>query len=370
MTAPDCRRSPAPTPFATDGLPGVGGVVRVNPEDFQVEEIPAYAPSGTGTHLFLWVEKRDRTTREAVQTIARALNVGERDIGYAGLKDRHALTRQFLSVPMEKGIDSRLHVLDHLPEGSGVKVLKKSLHGNKLKTGHLKGNRFNIRIRDVCPDALRRAQDIVSHLAAHGLPNAYGAQRFGRDGMNALNGRALVLGQSGPQTARLWKDRFLKRLCVSAYQSLLFNRVLARRMSDGLFESAVDGDLMKKTDTGGLFTSHDVAEDTRRMAEFQISPTGPVFGHRMMRPEGEAWARESAILEEEGISLESFAHLKGDAEGSRRPLRVAVSPKVGFDEASRSLTLEFSLPKGSFATVLLREVMKDDVDVPDQLDEG
>ena len=352
-------------PFVSPDLPGTGGEFRAFPEDFIVEEIPAYEPCGQGSHLFLWIEKREKNTRDAVQEIAALLGIQEREIGCAGMKDRHALTRQYLSVPASGTDLSRLNALRNLPEGAELRILKSALHGNKLKTGHLKGNRFSIRIRNAVPDAFERAETIAGWLSEHGLPNAYGSQRFGRDGMNAVRGRSLVM-KSGSALG----NRFLRRLCISAYQSMLFNRVLARRMSDGLFETAIEGDLMKKSGTGGLFVSQDPAVDGTRTKSFEISPTGPVFGHRMMLPAGEELAREESVLAEEGITLDSFRHLKGDAEGSRRPMRIRVSPRI-FGEKSGTIRLEFELPKGSFATVLLREIMKTGAaELPEQLDEA
>ena len=372
MTGRDVSDAPASldeVPCVTSDLPGTGGKIRICPEDFEVEEIPAYEPCGTGDHLFLWTEKRGRTTREVALEIARRLGADARDVGYAGLKDRNALTRQYFSVPASPSVLGKLLSLDNLPADAGFRVLSSARHGNKLKTGHLKGNRFRILIRDTVPDAPDRALAILAELAAAGLPNAFGAQRFGRDGMNAARGRALVLGEKTPETARLFRDRFLRRLCISAYQSLLFNRLLARRMADGLFQRAVPGDLMKKLDTGGLFISEDADADTHRMETFGIAPTGPLFGHRMMCPAGDALAREEAILAEEGIRLDSFRHLKGDAEGARRPLRIPVTASAAPGADEGTLRLDFALPKGSFATVLLREVMKTDAALPGLADE-
>lgn len=356
-------------PLITAALPGTGGQVRTSPEDFEVEEMPAYAPSGSGDHLFLWTEKRGRTTREVAQILARVLGVGERDVGFAGLKDKRALTRQFFSVPATPRAEAGLEALARPGAPDGVRLLSAARHGNKLKTGHLCGNRFRIRVRGVHPEALARARAIAEVLRARGLSNAFGPQRFGRDGLNAARGRALVLREDRPELGRMARDRFLRRLCVSAYQSHLFNRFLAERIADGLFERAIEGDLMKKLDTGGLFTSQRPDEDTSRMARFEISPTGPIFGHRMMRPDAIAWEREARLLAAEGIGLDAFAHLKGDGDGSRRPLRIPVDVGVSAGAAGE-LVLDFALPKGAFATALLREVMKDEVALPDELDIG
>lgn len=342
----------AGAPLVTADLPGIGGSVRATPEDFEVEELPAYLPCGQGTHLFLWVEKRGRTTRELAHELARALRVPERDIGVAGQKDRHALTRQYLSVP------------NIAPEkaqgltGEGWRVLDAALHGNKLKTGHLQGNRFKIRIQGVAPGAARTANAVAEALRVRGLANLYGPQRFGRGGSNLPLGRGLVTGGAGADLAQARRDRFLKRMAVSAYQAWLFNRVLAERLRDGLFATAVPGDLMKKAETGGLFRCEDAAADAPRVARFEISPTGPIFGHRMMEPAGEALERERRVLQGEGLTLQSFKPLKGDAEGARRPLRLPADIEVR--DEGESVVVAFALPKGSFATAVLREIQKAD----------
>jgi tRNA pseudouridine13 synthase len=350
----------AGAPLVTSELPGIGGEVRAVPDDFEVEEIPAYVPCGQGPHLFLWVEKRGRTTREVVQEIGRALRVSERDLGVAGQKDRHALTRQFLSVPNVKAEAAQGLA------GEGWKVLSAVPHGNKLKTGHLKGNRFRIRVRGTSPDATARAQAIGQALSATGLPNLYGPQRFGREGGNVPLGRALVKGGQAPELARAQRDRFLRRMAISAYQAWLFNQVVAQRLKDGLFQTALMGDLMKKVETGGLFRCEDPSVDGPRVACFEITPTGPMFGHRMIEPAGDALTRERRVLDAEGLTLGTFGHLKGDAEGTRRPVRLRLSLSV--EAAEGSVVLSFALEKGAFATAVLREVLKTEApaDLPEE----
>jgi tRNA pseudouridine13 synthase len=337
-------------PLLTRELPGTGGTLRLVPEDFEVEEVPAYVPSGQGEHLFLLVEKRGRNTRDVVQEVGRRLGVPERDIGVAGLKDRRALTRQWISVPGVAPESARGL------SGEGFTVLEARRHGNKLRTGHLKGNRFRIRIRGCVPEALSRAQAVVEALASHGLPNAFGPQRFGKGGANIAAGRALLEGaREGAPPPR---DRFLRRLYVSSFQAHLFNEVLGRRLRDGLFERALPGDVMKKLDTGGVFVSQPGEADGPRVLRFEISPTGPLFGHQMRQAEREVLAREQEVLEEEGLTLSSFERLGRDAPGTRRALRVPVRVEV-FPEGD-GLLLCFSLEKGSYATAVLREVMKED----------
>jgi tRNA pseudouridine13 synthase len=342
-------------PLVTADLPGSGGTVRAVPEDFRVDEVPAYLPSGAGPHLYLRVEKRGLTTRDAVRMLARALGVPERDAGFAGMKDKQAVTTQWLSFPAARDPDPAA-----LAAG-GLRVLEASRHANKLRTGHLRGNVFSIRVRGGDGE---RARAAATALGERGLPNFFGPQRFGSEGRNAEMGRGLLAGDSSPEVRRASRDRFLRRLSISAYQSLLFNRWLAERMADGLFAAALRGDVMKKLDSGGLFTCEDPAADGPRIAAFQISPAGPMFGHKLLPAAGEALVREERILAAEGISLEAFARGGGEAEGTRRAARLGIAVEV--EPGADGYLARFMLPKGSYATVVLRELVKEDAAVPEE----
>jgi tRNA pseudouridine13 synthase len=329
----------------TAGMPGSGGRFRAAPEDFEVEELPAYLPSGQGEHLFLWIEKVGLDTPEAARRLASALGLRPDEISWAGLKDRVAVTRQWLSVPARAEAS-----LPALAPGPELRVLAHARHGNKLRVGHLRGNRFRIRIRDAeRPEA---AGPVMDRLVAEGLPNAFGEQRFGR-GDTGLRGRALVLGERLPNRP----STFERKLYVSAYQSLLFNRMLEARLGAGTLRSALAGDLMRKTDSGGLFVCREPQVDQTRLERGEIAPTGPMFGWKMPRAEGEVDAAEQAVLSAEGLTLESFRRLGSIAEGTRRPLSVPVSEATWSVEGS-TVDLAFTLPSGSYATVLLDEVMK------------
>jgi tRNA pseudouridine13 synthase len=346
-----------PLPFVTAELPGSGGTVRRSPEDFQVDEVPAYLPSGAGPHLYLRIEKRGRTTRDAVRTLAHALGVPERDAGWAGMKDRDAVTTQWLSFPAARDPDPASLA------APGLRVLEVSRHGNKLRTGHVRANRFAIAVRG---GDLARAAAAAEALAARGLPNFFGPQRFGVEGTNAAVGRALVLGEATPAARKAGRDRFLRRLSLSAFQSALFNRWLTERMADGLFATALAGDVLKKLETGGLFTCEDAAVDGPRVARFEVSPAGPMFGHKLRPAAGESLAREERILAAEGIALADFARGGGEAEGTRRPSRLPVAIALeGLEDGYRA---QFELPKGSYATVVLRELMKSEAALPEEDD--
>jgi len=344
-----------PLPFATAAVPGSGGALRASPDDFKVDELPAYLPSGAGPHLYVKVEKRGRTTRDVVRALAAALGVPERDAGYAGLKDRDAVTTQWLSFPAGRDPDPRAL------EGPGLQILEVSRHANKLRPGHARGNRFAVAVRG---GELARARACAGALGASGLPNFFGPQRFGREGGNAAVGRALLLGEATPEARRAARDRFLRRLSLSAWQSAVFNRWLAERMADGLFATAIAGDVLKKLDSGGVFTCEDPAVDAPRVARFEVSPAGPMFGHRLRPATGEAGAREARLLAAEGIGPSDLARGGGETEGTRRAGRIRV--EVELEALDDGYLARFELPKGSYATVVMRELMKVEGELPDE----
>jgi tRNA pseudouridine13 synthase len=336
-------------PYLTEGLPGTGGLLRARPEDFVVDEEPAYLPSGAGDHVFVRIEKRGLATPLVVTQIARALGVRDRDIGVAGMKDRHAVTTQWLSLPPPVTPEAaQALALDD------IRVLEAIRHPHKLRTGHVRANRFRLRVREVGPDAEARARAILERLAeAPGTPNWYGEQRFGRDGDNAARGRELVAG------TRRRGDRRLDRLMVSALQSELFNQWLTARLADGLYRTALAGDLMHKVG-GGLFACEDPAIDTPRIIAGEIVPTGPMFGVAMRGPAPgtQAADREAAILDAAGLTVESFSSVRAIAEGTRRDAAIPVREvAVAMADAS-TLEVAFALPGGSYATTVMREVMK------------
>jgi tRNA pseudouridine13 synthase len=332
-------------PYLTADLPGCGGELRSVPEDFEVEELPAYPPGGEGEHLFLWVEKRGRDTPSVARALAGALGLTPREVSYAGLKDRHALTRQLFCVPAR--VEAKLASFS----APGVSVLWTRRHANKLRTGHLKGNRFRIRIRGVSdPQAARAAFERIER---QGLPNFFGEQRFGARGDNADLGKRLLRGERLPRRP----DRFERKLLLSAYQSLLFNRALALRLRAGTLARALPGDVMRKQETGGLFVCESPEVDQPRVDGFEISPAGPLFGPKMIRAQGEVAAGEAELLRAEGMELTDFERGGEETEGGRRPYRVPLA--VGeLREEGTDLWIGFELPRGSYATVVLRELLK------------
>lgn len=332
-------------PHLTSGVPGCGGTFKACPEDFEVDEIPAYEPDGQpgGEHAFVFVEKRGRSTPEVAKLLARQAGVPEREVSWAGLKDKQAVTRQWLSLPWKAA--ARLEGFS----APGVTLHRVVRHKNKLKSGHLRGNRFALVVRGVRDGGAAKAS--FELLCSKGVPNAFGAQRFGQKGDNAARGKQLLLAGGRH------RDRFERKLFLSAYQSLLFNQVLAARLERGLFSTVLVGDVLKKQLTGGEFVCDDATVDQPRADAFEVSPTGPLFGPEMRAPKGEALALESAVLAAEGVTLETFAAGGDETRGARRLLRVRLEAPT-FDAQGDVLRLTFGLPAGSYATVVLDELIK------------
>jgi tRNA pseudouridine13 synthase len=331
-------------PYLTADLPGIGGTLRASDEDFFVDEEPAYAPSGTGDHVFVRIEKRGLGTPQAVERIARALGVAPRDIGVAGMKDRHAVTRQWISLPPPV-TPEQVQALAL----EAIAILEVARHPHKLRTGHVRANRFRLRVRGCSPDAATIAGEILARLgAAPGCPNWYGEQRFGRDRDNAARGRAIVLGQDKPP-----RDRRLARLLVSALQSELFNDWLRARVADGLYARVIAGDILHKR-SGGQFTCEDPATDEPRLLAGELCVTGPMFGARMRKPPdgSDAAAREAAILAGAGLAADAID------EGTRRDASIEVQAGTVEPVGEDSIEVCFTLPGGAYATTVMREVMK------------
>jgi tRNA pseudouridine13 synthase len=395
--------------YLTAELPGIGGQLKVDFDDFCVEEIPLYEPSGAGEHTFFQIEKRGVSTFRAVNEIARALGINPARIGYAGLKDAHAVARQTLSVD---GLDPASLLSLQLPS---IAVLWARRHANKLRIGHLAGNRFTVRVRGVEESALPMALDALAVLRQRGVPNHFGPQRFGKRGDTHALGRALLhddasafmrvfLGSPVPsenppiQEARrlfdsgqyrdalaVWPrqlseerpaleiiarkgaspdtfvhamhavSRRMRGFYVSAYQSYLFNQVVRARLHT--LDRLLAGDVATKHDSGGSFVVQDPAVEQPRADRFEISPSGPIYGYKLLMAEGEPGQMERQVLEAEGLTLEDFKSLEAlKVRGERRPLRFPLQDvELWYDGG---VVLRFALPAGSYATNVLGEVMK------------
>lgn len=347
----------APLPRWHADLPQLFGALKSTPEDFVVEEIPAYELSGEGEHLFLWIEKRDLSGEEMLRRLGRALGLKPHEIGVAGIKDRRAVSRQWLSIP------AKLESLVAAAENDEFRVLKSLRHGNKLRTGHLKGNRFSIFIRDARPAdehstsvPLDIARQLAERIGRLGFPNYYGEQRFGRDGETATLGFDLIAGRKSPRDIPYSRRKFLLRLSLSAAQSELFNRVLTARLADGLLTTVLAGDVMEVIASGGKFLAEDPAAEQPRCDAGEIAVTGPMFGPKMKQPTGVPAEREAKVLADAGLTSNQFQGFGDILSGTRRSL-VIHPGETSVSQEPDGLRFEFTLPSGVYATTLLAEIV-------------
>ncbi len=292
----------------TADLPGIGGVIKSEPGHFVVEEMPVYEPCGQGDHVFVRLTREGWATRELVLRLADIFSLPEVEIGCAGQKDKPARATQTFSLLLPRVREAE--VTDRILKALPVEVAWVKRHNNKIKTGHLLGNRFSIILENPLPDSLERAESIRAALKTRGLPNFFGGQRFGAKGENVGLGRRILEGKrSGPH----WRKRFL----LSAYQAHLFNAWLTERFQRGWFERVIKGDIAKKLQTGGLFEVQEAPEEQLRFEAREITYTGPIYGRKMMPAGGEAGMLEQSILDDFEVSAKMLKEARLD--GARRP---------------------------------------------------
>ncbi len=333
-------------PVAYPELPPTGGRVGPEPEDFLVDEVPAYAASGKGEHQYVQVQKRLLTTPELTRRLGKACGVNERDVGYAGLKDKYAVTTQWLSLATKTLITPELTL------GEGVKILAVTRHDNKLRTGHLLGNKFTITLVGVTDEALDRALGIAERLRTRGLPNYFGAQRFGHAGRNLPDAISwLRRGGRG-------RNRFEQKLFPSVVQSELFNRYLSARLALGA-EQLIAGEVVRLEGAGAMFRVDDVEKEQPRFAARDLHLTGPMLGPKMRPAAADALALEQRITAELSLDEAMLGALGREAPGTRRDL-FAPLPDLSIESVTGrnepALRLSFTLPAGGYATEVLRQL--------------
>ncbi len=329
----------------------IRGRYKVEPEDFVVEELPAYEPSGDGDHLWLWIEKRGLATLDLLDRIGQRLDLDPRAIGVAGLKDARSVSRQWVSVERVRADDvAQLG-------GDGWRVLSTVRHANKLKMGHLRGNRFAITLRGTAAGDLEIATRNLQELSRLGVPNYFGEQRFGKRGANLDNGLRILRGAARAMARKMPRRVF--GLVVAAVQSEIFNRVIMARLA-GL-GTLLAGDLAILHKNHACFPIGDPSIEQVRADAFELSPSGPMHGPKMAQPSGAAKAIEDAALAALDLTAEQFAGLPfGVGSGERRPLRMPVT-EVAAATVADGLQLSFVLPRGGFATSVLRELLVDTI---------
>jgi tRNA pseudouridine13 synthase len=319
-------------------------VLRTSPEDFRVEERMPFVLTGAGEHLWLKVRKRGFNTEQVAKQLARVAGVTRRDVAYAGMKDRHAVTVQWFS----------LHLLgQEVPDWKtalppDMEVLETQRHARKLKIGALAGNHFEIVLRDCVGDRdglIRR----VDEIRVRGVPNYFGEQRFGRGGDNIIQARAMFAG------TRPVCDRKLQGIYLSAARSLLFNEVLARRVMDGTWDRLLDGEAVILNGRRSFFPADPAdPELVRRLAEGDIHPSGPLWGRGESPALCLARALELAVVNEHDDLRQGLE--QAGLEHERRALRVIPSDLEAEGLDAATWRLRFSLPAGCYATVVLRQL--------------
>ncbi len=335
-------------PYAHGG-PAATGKIKRKPEDFIVEEILGHDPTGEGEHVFVKIRKRGENTDYLARQIAKYAGLPKMAVSYAGMKDRHAVTTQWFSVhvPGKREVDwSGL-------ESETVSVLEAVRHNRKLKKGALKGNRFEITVRELEGDK-RLLQKRLAQIKTEGVPNYFGPQRFGREGNNLVQAEALFKGEFRP------RDRNLEGILLSAARSEIFNRVLARRVEAGEWNRAIDGDVFMFEGSNSFFRDGLTEEIHCRIGRMEIHPSGPLWGKDASPASGEALAIEQETAA--GLSALREGLERAGMETARRPLRLSV-PDLAWDFIeSNALRLSFALPAGAYATVVLREAVDFDGD--------
>lgn len=399
--------------------PILSGRIKLRDQDFIVDELPLYEPSGEGEHLYLRVQKTGLTHTELVEVLKRHFSVPEEAVGAAGMKDRVAMTSQTVSIHLPgKGGDpaKAAGALEH----DRVNVVWADWHVNKLRRGHLAGNRFSIRIRDLDPLQAPAVWSAIRELEQRGVPNHYGTQRFGYRRNTHRLGSLLVqerfedlcgeiLGAEGswyPAHQRSYREAFdrgeldvaakgwgrrdiaerkiaqalargasardavrtvsrhMRSFWVSALQSSIFNDLLEQRLEAGTLDVCEVGDVLFRHETRKSFLVDDATPElVAEVGDFKVSPAGPIIGPGMPQAAGTVLAREREALQAVGMQEDALDRLEYDFKGTRRPYRIRLENAEldsGFDEHGPYVRVAFDLPRGSYATVVLREIIGDD----------
>ena len=403
-------------PYLTDSKLKIAAKFKASEEDFLVEEIPQYLPNGSGEHLYILLEKTGLTTDQVIHRLAQSFKIKPMNIGYAGKKDRIGRTRQWFSLlRITKNQIEDLNI-------PGTKILEMDFHKNKLRLGHLKGNRFIISLKDVENNSLNIVKQILEELEHDGIPNYFGPQRFGIKGDNPEIGFAIfkedwqkaikyILGnpkesersvqilkarelfEEGEykKALELWpNDQFLAKMILrclienegdfvktgkqlpnkqlrfflNSLQSFWFNRCLAKRLLN--INKIWTGDLAYLHRNGAVFRVLNEEQEQPRINNFEISPSGPVFGSKMIQPEGEELNLENGVLQEYNFQFDNLlsSFRRWNLDGERRSFRVQLKNVECFHE-NDCIRLSFDLDSGCYATSVVREILKENFDEPE-----
>lgn len=326
------------------GKPTINASIKVVPEDFIVEEILSFEPTGSGEHKFVHIEKWGENTDFIARQIARFTGIKARDIGFAGLKDRHGLTKQWFSVQLPGKGDPDWSSF----KGEGFRVIGHTQNDRKLRRGALKGNRFTLRVRLIDPadyDLESRLQSV----SEGGVPNYFGPQRFGRHGDNVE--KALEMLDTPDQRM----SPHIRGILLSSVRSEIFNQILASRVRMGNWNQGIAGDIFMFPDSKSHFSADPFSTETRsRIDAHQIHPSGPLVGKTPSIAGDVAGQIESEVMETQSRLVSGLA--AADLESQRRPYRLVPEDFSWTTLDDGDLQLRFNLPAGSYATTVLREL--------------
>ena len=330
--------------FSLFNHPILSGTIRASRSDFQVDEIQTAEFSGDGEHLWLHIKKAGSNSQLVAQKIAEVLSVDKRNVSYAGLKDRHAVTTQWFSaqIPGKASPES-------LELGEGVEVLEMQRHHKKLRRGQLEGNRFSIIVRDVEGD-MGQFQNAFDIVGAYGVPNYFGEQRFGRDFGNLDKCLRMFERKYKP------RNRDERGLLISTARSYLFNLVVSERIAKGLWSEIIPGDVMNLDGSQSVFVPDHIDKELRqRMSSGDVHITGPLYGVAESMVLDQAKKLEQEVFTQNPKYTEGLLKLK--VKAARRSIRL-IPKEMNFEWLdTKTLRLEFSLPAGAYATSVLRELV-------------
>lgn len=348
-TPPRVPLLPRELPFEHTELEALGGHIGPDPEDFRVDEVPLYAASGQGEHWYVRVKKRMATTAELQGALSEASGVPQRDIGYAGMKDKHAVTTQWLSIPAPR---ARPPAEWELPDR--FELLEATRHANKLRLGHLAANRFRIRLVNVDAGAEGRIGPLAARISAAGIGNYFGSQRFG-NGQRNLESALFALSRRrlGPRAGQ--RGRFL----CSVIQSEIFNRFLIARSELGRHR-VLAGDVARLEGSHSLFLVDDPETEQPRLDAGDIHLTGPMVGPKMRPSSGRPHELEIEASMSLGLTEEALVELGRSAPGTRRDLVLRPTEMRHELEPDGSLILDFTLPAGAYASLIVRAFTRRD----------
>ena len=314
-------------------------------EDFQVEEILGFEPSGEGEHCFLWLEKTDHNSNDVATHLADRLGIRKRLVSHCGLKDKHAVTRQWFSLHLPGEPSPTTSQL----EADGIRILKITRNGRKLRRGSHDGNRFTIRLRD-CEFSPAETTDRWEKITTHGVPNFFGSQRFGKHGDNLRQAAQMFSGEIEI------RDRFLRGILLSAARSAIFNAVITERLTLGNWNRPLDGEIFGFADNRSLILPHNLhGDEADRFHAGNLELTAPLWGQDEPPSLSEVLAIEQEVASRHPELTSGLSQLNLRQE--RRTMRlIPRNPSLHWN-SDRQLTLTFDLPKGTYATTVLRELV-------------